>query len=220
MTTDIRAMAVTDGAATVPPALPGGPLGKDEFLRLLITQLRHQDPLNPLDQNQFLAQTAQFTSLEQLQAIRGRLDALQATVAGSRLTEAAALLGRSAKAAGREFRFDGVEATRLPFTVGARTSQVTVEILDRHGRLVRRLVTGPMEAGAGTVTWDGADSSGQRVAPGTYAYRVAAANGAAGASVVAVAAEGVLSGIIVDGDRIAFRMGDVTVQPHDLIAVS
>ena len=69
----------TSGAVPGPsaaPAVPGKTLSKDDFLQLLVTQLTHQDPLNPLDQNQFLAQTAQFSQLEQLVNINESLSAL------------------------------------------------------------------------------------------------------------------------------------------------
>src|SRR5688500_4318051 len=93
-----------------------GILGKDDFLQLLIAQLRHQDPLSPFDQNQFLAQTAQFTSLEQLQTINQQLAELKILSAGSELTRAVSLLGRTATVVGRNLEFTGGD-TRLDFTV-------------------------------------------------------------------------------------------------------
>jgi len=71
--------------------VPGKTLGKDDFLRLLVTQLQNQNPLNPLDQNQFLSQTAQFTALEELQNIGKALEEMKQSGSVSSLAQAAAL---------------------------------------------------------------------------------------------------------------------------------
>src|SRR5690554_2468491 len=160
--------ASSGGIAPV-PVNPSTILAKDDFLRLLVTQLRHQDPLNPLDQNEFLAQTAQFTSLEQLQGINDQLSTLRETAGQSTLAEAAALLGRTARSAGRDLTMES-GGTELPFIVETEVSQVVVEILDAEGRVVRQITTGPLEPGTHSVTWDGRDGVGQMLTPGSYFY--------------------------------------------------
>jgi flagellar basal-body rod modification protein FlgD len=80
------------GAATPASTLPGDQLGKDTFLKLMVAQLRNQDPMNPQDSAEFLAQTAQFTSLEKLDAVAQQTSqALSAQMAFG----ASTLVGRS-----------------------------------------------------------------------------------------------------------------------------
>jgi flagellar basal-body rod modification protein FlgD len=67
----------TDPANPTSTSAPNDSLGKDTFLQLLVTQLQHQDPLDPQDNSQFLAQLAQFSSLESLQSISGDTSALR-----------------------------------------------------------------------------------------------------------------------------------------------
>lgn len=210
--TTALAGASTSGATA--PSAPGATLGKDDFLKLLITQLKNQDPLNPLDQNQFLAQTAQFASLEQLQAINKALVALAATGGTTGASQAAALLGRTARAAGGDVSFDGVHAAALPFVVEGPAPAVSVEVVDLNGSLVRRLATGPVEAGASAVSWDGRDGSGRTVTPGTYFYRVTAAGGAS-----ATAAAGVVTGIETQGTSVLYRVGPRLVRPQDVVEI-
>jgi flagellar basal-body rod modification protein FlgD len=217
LTTTVSGAPSSQGGAPAQPSRTT--LGKDDFLRLLITQLRNQDPLNPLDQNQFLAQTAQFASLEQLQAISRELEALRGVAAGAALTNAAALLGRTVWASGRDVGFDGVSAVSLPFSVAGAAALVTVDVLDTSGTLVRRLMTGPVGAGAFAVDWDGRDGAGRVMTPGTYFYRVAAVGADGASSPVATATSGTLTGLHSQGTQVLYRMGDRLVRPEDIVEI-
>ena len=212
MTTVNTALAPSVKASGAAPTTSGPSLGKQDFLKLLITQLRYQDPLNPLDQNQFLAQTAQFTSLESLQNIDRGLASLQTTMAGSALTQAANLLGKTALAAGADFAFDGRQAA-LPFAVDGDASLVTVDVLDAGGAVIRTFAGGQVAEGAHTIAWDGLDGSGRSVARGTYHYRVSAQGARARA------AAGLISGVHADGAQLTYLIGDVAVHQDDLVDV-
>jgi flagellar basal-body rod modification protein FlgD len=205
--------SLTSSPTSSAPSQPGGaPLGKQDFLKLLITQLRNQDPLNPLDQNQFLAQTAQFTSLENLQNISGQLAEMTKLAQGTTFAQGASLLGKTAAAAGRDFALGSAPAS-LPFLL-AGSGSVQIDILGSQNTVVRHLSTGPLEAGAQAVAWDGLDSAGQAMSPGTYHYRVAADGGA-----VAVAAQGTLTGMTPSTGGTVYHLGDAIVRADDLITV-
>lgn len=194
---------------------PKGTLGKDDFLKLLVTQLRYQDPLSPLDQNQFLAQTAQFTALEQLQNIGRTLDELKQTAAASGLTQRASLLGRTITAAGRGITLGSTGAgVPLTFTLDAPSS-VTAEVLDAQGSVVRRLATTGIGAGAASIAWDGLDDTGRFVSPGDYFYRVGAAGGA-----TAVAARGTASGLRFENGQPRFTVAGATIREDDIIGLA
>jgi flagellar basal-body rod modification protein FlgD len=197
----------------VPGTQPGGPtLGKQDFLKLLITQLRNQDPLNPLDQNQFLSQTAQFTSLENLQNISSELAELKTLARGDTLAQGASLLGKTAAAAGRDVQL-GSSPVELGFQM-QNTGSVRIDVLDAEGTVMRQLSSDSLEAGNHSLTWDGLDSSGQLVSPGVYRYRVVPQGGA-----VAVAAVGTLTGMTPSGNGVVYHLGDAIVRADDLITV-
>jgi len=202
-------------ATNTPPASGGASsasLGKDDFLRLLITQLRYQDPLNPLDQNEFMMQTAQFSSLEALQNIDHGLASLQTTMTGSALTQAAMLLGKTAIASGADFTFDGHEST-LAFAVDGDASGVFVQVLDPTGTVIQTLATGPVSAGAHTVAWNGIDSAGTPVPGGNYHYRVSAQGARAAATA------GTIDGVHAEDGQLSYLIGETTVRQDDLIDV-
>ena len=192
--------------------LSGQTLGKDDFLRLLLTQLQHQDPLNPMDNTQFIAQTAQFTSLEQLQNINTALGKLTAASTASGVSQAAALLGKTVKTAGSG-------PVSLPYSLAGASAPVHVEVLDQDGNVLRSMDIGSKPAGAYTAQWDGRDSAGHPMASGRYYYRVSAVGGTGGSDGVASAAEGPLTGFEVRGGALRYRLGTALIRPEDIVDV-
>ncbi len=190
----------------------GAPLNKQEFLKLLITQLQHQDPLNPVDQNQFLSQTAQFTTVEDLENISGLLTQMNQLAQGQTFAQGAALLGKSALASGRDVTLAN-GAADIDFTLTSAGS-ARIDVVDAQNTVVRTLTAGPLAPGAQVVAWDGHDSSGTALSDGVYHYRVTGQGGA-----VAVAAQGTLSGMTPTSTGVVYHLGDATVRADDLITV-
>ena len=218
LATPAPGIAGTPSTGVASSPLSANALGKDAFLKLLITQLRNQDPLNPLDQNQFLAQTAQFSALEQLQGINKGIEDLKVASAGSSLIQAASLLGKTVQVAGGDFQYAGSSPASLAFNVDGRATDVNVVILDWQGNVIRTLSTGALDAGAHQVSWDGRDSTGRPMTPGSYAYSVSA-SGAAGVPAMAWIDAGALTGLEWQGGRMLFQMGNRLVRPGDIVNV-
>ena len=218
ITQPVTSQAVSAGTT---PASTGGTtaLGKEDFLKLLITQLRYQDPLDPLDQNEFLSQTAQFTQLETLQNIGKQLEDLKALSSGASLTQAAALLGKTASVSRGEVGFDGVSAAVLPFTLSDAAATVDIDVLDAQGNRLRRLSVGAVAAGPNAVAWDGTDDAGRGLVAGTYGYRVAATGAAGVPAPLATVAQGTITGLQTDGARLLYRMGTMVVRSEDIVEV-
>jgi flagellar basal-body rod modification protein FlgD len=208
--------ALGSASATAVPSRPSGTiLGKDDFLRLLVAQLRHQNPMDPIKQDQFLLQTAQFAALEELQRLSRAVEALEAASTAAAQRDVAQLLGRPARAAGREFAFDGLSPARLDFRLD-EPAVVTVEILGAEGELVRRLDGGGRPAGVSSVAWDGLDAAGRPAAAGTYVYRVLA-RGPGGQPRLAVVAEGRVEGVQIADGGARLLLGNARVRPADLV---
>ena len=132
----------------------GTNLGRDEFLQLLVTQLSNQDPLNPMDGQEFAAQLAQFSSLEQLISINetmiqsGEINGLLAQSVNSGV--AADLIGKTIEAEGNEFHFNGEDATTLRFELGSAASEVQVEVYNPAGQLIRTESLSNLDSGEHT----------------------------------------------------------------------
>jgi flagellar basal-body rod modification protein FlgD len=201
------------------PRSSGSVLGKDDFLRLLVTQLRHQDPLSPLDQNQFLAQSAQFSALEELQNIRAALESSQGTQGGSALTQAAVLIGKQITAGSALVTFDGIASPQLQYSLSGAAAKVKVEILTEAGTVVRTLNLGPQSSGNQTVTWDGATDTGALLSPGTYVYRVTAYDTAGAVTDQARAAVGVVDGVSLQNGQPVLMVAGRKVRLQDVLSV-
>jgi flagellar basal-body rod modification protein FlgD len=157
-------------------------LGKDDFLKLLTVQLQHQDPLEPQDNTEMVAQLAQFSSLEQLENMNQNLassldlDLILTQVLNN--TAAAGLIGKSVVAGGNSVALGAPgEAVQVNFDVAANAESLTVTIYDESGTLVRTIEESGIEAGRQSIEWDGEDSSGNRLSAGTYTFRVTATDG-------------------------------------------
>jgi len=157
-------------------------LGKDAFLSLLTTQLQYQDPLDPMSNEDFIAQLAQFSSLEQLMGIQEAMGAVYAGIASMNNSSMANLLGTEVVAYGDTFAYqganvEGVEpAFDLHFETGSSYDGGTVTIFDDAGAVVATANIPGGTAGESSWTWDGLDSSGQPLPEGTYKFSVTATN--------------------------------------------
>jgi flagellar basal-body rod modification protein FlgD len=163
----------------------------DSFLRLLTTQLQNQDPLAPMDANEFTSQLVEFASVEQAIQTNKRLDELGEAVGDSATTSAMGMLGREVTAATDRIGLGTEGDATIGFTLPETVAKATVTILDGQGRALRALAGG-VAAGEQTLRWDGLDGSGNRMAAGSYRVRVDAAR----ADGTAVAAEQHLTGTV------------------------
>lgn len=151
-------------------------LGKDDFLKLLITQLRYQDPLEPMKGTEFAAQLAQFSSVEQLANINTNLTQTLAT--NQLMTQsignslAATMIGKDVKASANQFQFTGTGEVRLGYTLPVSAAEVSVRVYDSAGALMRTITNAGTDKGDSTVVWDGKNDQGQTVAKGKYTFKV------------------------------------------------
>lgn len=155
-------------------------LGQDEFMRMLITQLEHQDPLEPQDPTEFTAQLAQFSTLEQLTKIREGIDGLRSDEgAFSDVASLAGLVGRDVVIRSSMFEVDaGGAVPGLELDLAAPAEAVRVRVLNAAGIPVRTFDLGSLSSGRHALAWDGLASDGTPVPPGTYELRAESVSGA------------------------------------------
>ena len=153
-------------------------LGKEDFLNLLVTQLRYQDPMEPMQDSDFVAQLAQFSSLEQLSNINTSLDystqldyILSQTIAN---TMATTIIGKEVVADGNSIYHQYETDSRLHFDLDADARDVEINIYDKAGTLVRTITEQDLDSGKNYIVWDGKDNSGSNVAGGEYTFDVEA----------------------------------------------
>lgn len=144
-------------------------LGKDEFLQLLVTQLQNQDPLNPLDDKEFISQLAQFSSLEYLGNIATGIEGLQTQGARQEMIGAAGYIGMQVRASGDAIskKEDGSVST-VYFTLPSDIVGGDINIIDSGNNIVRTELLSPATAGQYQYQWDGKNAAGETLPQGQY----------------------------------------------------
>lgn len=166
------------GASALPSAQGARPLDREAFLKLLVAQVRQQDPLKPMEGTEFVTQLAQFSVVEQAIQQSRQLDAVSTQLGGLANNAATSLVGQSVTVRGSQVAFDGSQAVPVNATLQGDAAKVTVTVRDAAGNVVRSVELPGHNAGTFSWTWDGRDNNGARVAAGSYRVGVAAQNSA------------------------------------------
>jgi flagellar basal-body rod modification protein FlgD len=217
-----------DGSPDSSPPLPGtstspaaAASSRDEFLRLFVAQLAHQDPLDPQKGADFVAQLAQFSTLEQSAAMNAKLGDLLTGQAAAARASMAGMVGRTATVRADTLQLNGtaVGPPGLGVQLDGAAASVSVAIKDSSGKVVRTLSLGACPAGRTDTRWDGTDDRGVPLPAGSYSVEVTAKD-AAGAKVSAYGTlRGLISALELSGGGTKFRVGVATVSPGDVMTL-
>ena len=240
MTTPLS--ATSSRIANAAQSATGSPdLGRDEFLQLLVAQLRNQDPTSPQDGHEFAAQLAQFSSVEQLTNIDASLSSqaeLLTELAGA-LTElqagqsqmaselagridlqaASGLIGQTVQVSNGAVAWSGEGSAPIALRLSGDVREVTVTIRDAEGDVVRTLRADALAAGDHTLTWDGAQSDGSPAPAGTYTAEVSAVGTDGQAVDTTPVLTGTVDRLTVESDGVFLWIGDRRVPFDALLAV-
>jgi len=195
-------------------------LGKDDFMNLLITQLKYQDPVNPMEGAEFASQLAEFSSLEQLanlnDAIHESIDTDFILTQSINNTMTASLIGKEVKLAGALFNNSGQDQVSLGYNLPAEAGSATLKIFDSNGTLIKTIEDVGTESGDNKVIWDFTDENGNKVPEGSYKFVVEAKTMDNKDMVTSLFKYGIIDGVrftengtklVVDGTE--YMVGDV-----------
>ncbi len=210
--TEVSAIGSASDAGLVSSLAGSKTMGKDEFLQLLVAQLQNQDPLNPDDPTEFVAQLAQFSSLEQQFTMNDNLLKVVESSANFERQTALGLIGKQvagksssvslgAAALGQEITAaigftPGELNGMLGYRLEAPATEVTLDVLDKNGKIVASLKDLDVEAGTHKMAWDSKDKNGNYLPPGDYSIKVSAKGDASGEGMAVEASPYVISTVI------------------------
>jgi flagellar basal-body rod modification protein FlgD len=225
MTSPISATDPAAGLGTGSANIPAnggdlaGALGKTEFLNLLMAQMQHQDPLEPLKDHEFVAQLATFSGLEQQMLSNDRLLELQLAQISTGNAQLAGFIGQSVVAKGDSLTIGDGTPPPVGVQLEGKAETVDVTITDSTGKVVSTFQAGPLEQGHHDLTWSGKDANGVALPPGEYTVQVTAKDEDGNAIAASPLLSGVVTGVTFENGYAELLVGEHHITPGDVLSV-
>lgn len=194
-------------------------LGRDEFLKLFLAQLKHQDPLNPMEGTEFSSQLAQFSSLEQLFNMNETLESINESQNGNNAYQVIDLIGKEVEAKGDMLSLVKEQNASAGFSIRVPAESI-VMIIDQNGYRIREMNLGVLQPGAHTFEWDGRSANGELMDSGVYNYKVTAISQTGELTPVETRVRGVIDRINLDGAEPLLFMGEAAINLSQIINVN
>lgn len=150
---------------------------EDRFLTLLVTQIKNQDPLNPMENAEVTSQLAQINTVNGIEQLNATLGKLLSAYSDSMSMQAASMIGKNVLVPGNKLAATTSGGAAGGVLLDANADKVTVSILDGSGKVVQTEELGAKSAGSFGFVWDGLDASGNPVPEGSYTFKVEASKG-------------------------------------------
>lgn len=147
-------------------------LGQTDFLKLLVAQMENQDPLQPQENGDFLAQMAQFSATDGISKMQQSLEALTNSLQSNQALQASALVGRSVLVPGSVSQLETDGEIKGMASLKASATNVTMQIYNSSGVMVKEEFLGNHQAGDMPFKWDGTTTDGERAPNGSYEVKV------------------------------------------------
>ena len=149
---------------------------QDRFLKLLTTQLKNQDPLNPMDNAQMTSQLAQMSTVSGIEKLNSTLNSMVESLANSQAMQSSGMIGKAVLVPGSNLTLSSGVAY-AGANLSSAADQVKITILDSAGKVIQTQNLGAREAGSFTFAWDGTTDAGTKAADGAYKFKVEATQG-------------------------------------------
>lgn len=199
----------------------GKELGQEDFLALMIQQLRNQDPLKPMENGEFIGQMAQFSTVSGISDMTKSIAGLATAFNSGQALQAASMVGRTVLTEGNAGSFDGSHAMVGAVDLPQATPFAVVRVYNAAGEPVRELPLGSQEAGLSNFSWDGTLANGQPAPAGRYRFTAAIESGSKATALTTYVASKVES-VTLSGDGSGAQIrtdGGANVRLSDVKAI-
>jgi len=178
------------------------------FLKLLVAQLTHQDPMNPMEDTDMTGQLAQFSSLEKLTSINEGIENLGQAQERTDMLNAVSFIGKSIKASGYNISKEGTTVSKIFYGTGEALGGVKINVYDEDGAIVRTVVLGAKQPGSYEFEWDGRNDKGTLLPDGTYSVGILGEDTEGKAVMIRTEMAGEVSGIVQENGTSYLRLKD------------
>lgn len=202
-------VAAVTTSTTATSALSGGTAAElgDRFLKLLVTQLKNQDPMNPMENAEMTMQLAQMSTVEGINKLNTSMENLLSGYQSAQTVQATAMIGHQVLTEGNVLALSGGGAVGGA-DLDAAADSVTVTVMSKSGQVLDTLQLGEQPAGELRFAWDGVDTAGNTMADGWYQFKVSAKS--AGKSVDAATLAYVpVNSVRVENGSVSLELGGI-----------
>ncbi len=214
---------MTNGVTTSPgnPATltDRGRTTKDQFLKLLLAQLKNQDPLQPPDATKFAEQMTSFGQLEQLFNLNDSMSQVASQQANLERTQASSMLGMEVETVNDQMEI-GEGPAEIGVALGQPAETVEVDVIDSMGRTLRTVQLNQVGSGPSYHAFDGLDDQGEAIFPGKYRLKGRARTVDGQEYEVPIVSRGTVNGLFYDGQETYLTVGTRQVPLKDVVTVS
>jgi flagellar basal-body rod modification protein FlgD len=221
MAISVNSVSTTNNAATSSQTKKDDMVGLGDnlnsFLTMLTTQLKNQDPMSPLDTNQFTQQLVSFSQVEQAIKTNTQLGSLVSLISANTLTSSLALVGKKVQVDSAQMGLVDGQA-QFSYTLPATAKQTSLVVSDASGNIVWQ-GSGETAAGMHGFTWDGTDASGRPMPDGTYKLEVGAQGLDDSIMTVPVTSFGTVDGVMMKDGTASLAFGSFEAPNTKLLAV-
>lgn len=183
-------------------------LGQDDFLKLLLTQMQNQDPANPMEDKEYMAQMAQFSSLEQLTQLNTSMKTMIGNNAQEQMVSAVGFIGKEVKAEGYSLSREGDKISKVFYGLGEPVANAFINIYDNNKNLVRTVKLGSKAEGTYEFEWDGKNWADKDLPDGVYTIAMAAEDANGKPVMVKTEVSGEVSGVVSEGGQQFLHLKD------------
>ena len=183
-------------------------LDKDDFMRIMITEMRHQDPTKPMDSDRMATQMAQITSVEQLKNVSNAIEKMADKNNASDRLAMSGMIGRTVTVDKGRFTHQKGTISPINFELPEDASKTRITILNEQGEEVATRDLEPMKSGQNVYSWDGITASNTQTGSGTYLVRVDAENSKGGKIKIDPISKEKIVGVSFEGGDTHFLVGD------------
>jgi flagellar basal-body rod modification protein FlgD len=183
-------------------------LDQEDFMTILLAQLKYEDPNEPMDDKEMASQVVQYSNLEALNNINEGVQTLVESTSSTSLTSGVNYIGKSIKSSGYNLTVNDGTVSTLYYSLGEAVTNVTANVYDKDGDLIRSESLGSKGIGDYTYVWDGKDTDGNVMADGTYGVIVRAENAEGEKVLVQAQISGVVTGVKTSSGTVYLELAD------------
>lgn len=192
-------------------------LDKDAFFKLMLTQLKNQDPMNPLKNHEMAAQLAQFSTLEQMSNMNTTLTKIEGKNSEPQNFQALNLIGKTVGGdSSRVVRTQFDKAHDFNFNTTEELKEATIKVMNQKGEAIREYRMNNLQPGANKVSWNGQSDAGEKQPPGDYQFKIEAIGKSGNKVNVKTDFEGQITGLSFSAEGPVLQVGTQTIKMRDV----